>query len=386
MIADLIQKAAGFDKRRLYTAFSALVIAAAAGYFMQRGADVPGQDLPVVTAATVPSAAEETPEVATKAETQTPLPAQMTPEGAAGPVIETAIVMAEAPAAILADPIAGEPAETLSAAVPAPSTPQSDPALVTEPEAPVRLAALDGVGDLAQEPSPPSAADLAAACTIRMEAMPMPGALVALSIEAPCKSGEEVDFDHSGLRFSEQLDPDGSLGLFMPAMAEQAIVTARFEDGQEQATEVMVPDFGDYERVALVWKGATGLQLHALENGAFYGEPGHIWAQEPATSDRAIAGVGGFVSVLGSTADGFAADVYTFPAGLMVSGATPEVSIEAQVMENTCDGKIAGSFLRSNPGRRPTVSDLSMAVPGCDAVGGYLVLKNLPQDLKLARN
>ncbi len=54
-------------------------------------------------------------------------------------------------------------------------------------------------------------------------------------------------------------------------------------------------------------------------------------------------------------------------------------------MENTCGSEIEGKILRTNPGRAPTMQPLTMIVPGCDAVGEYLVLKNLPQDLKLAR-
>jgi len=172
----------------------------------------------------------------------------------------------------------------------------------------------------------------------------------------------------------------------VPAMAETALFTVRFEDGQERATEIKVPDFAEFERMAIVWKGATGLQLHALENGASYGEPGHVWAQEPGMPEMATQGAGGFVSVLGSTAQGYAADVYTFPAGLMGEGADPEISVEAEVMENTCDTKIEGRILRTNPIGDPNIEELSMMVPGCDAVGEYLVLKNLPQDLKLARN
>jgi len=70
----------------------------------------------------------------------------------------------------------------------------------------------------------------------------------------------------------------------------------------------------------------------------------------------------------------------------MADGAEPDVSIEAQVMENTCGTRIEGQILRSNPFGAPNIEDLAIAVPGCDAVGEYLVLKNLPQDLKLARN
>jgi hypothetical protein len=221
---------------------------------------------------------------------------------------------------------------------------------------------------------------------VTFSAEAMPGALVALDLSAPCNSGEDVDFEQFGLRFSEQLDPEGRLRMQVPAMADDAIFVASFADGSEATADVQVPDFADYERVALVWKGPTGLQLHALENGAGYDDPGHLWAQAPGKAESATSGEGGFVSVLGSTASGYAADVYTYPESLMSSGSGPAISIEAEVMENTCGNTVKGSFLRALPGSGPSVTDVTMAVPGCDAVGEYLVLKNLPQDLKIARN
>jgi hypothetical protein len=209
---------------------------------------------------------------------------------------------------------------------------------------------------------------------------------VFLSLEAPCNSGETVQFDHAGLKFSEQLDTQGGLVVLVPAMTESANFSVTFDDGRHKIVSATVPDLADFERLALVWQGGTGLQLHALENGAFYGDAGHVWAESPSLPANAVSGQGGFVSVLGGSASGYAADVYTFPLSLMREGASPEVSIEAQVAETTCGTEIEGTILHANPGSAPDVSDLAMSVPGCDAVGEYLVLKNLPQHLRIAAN
>jgi hypothetical protein len=273
-----------------------------------------------------------------------------------------------------------------------------EPAPEPEPEpeasAPILFAALDDAAEPSAEPTveptvEPKAAPVLmpeASCEISFNAEPRPAAMVALTFEAPCHSGEDVGFEHGDLRFSELLGPDGSLMILVPVMTETAVFTARLDDGQMASVETRVTDFASFERIAVVWKGATGLQLHALENGATYGEPGHVWAEQPGETEMATQGAGGFVSVLGSSADGYAADVYTYPAGLMVGEMGPDISIEAQVMENTCGTRIAGTILRSNAIGAPNVENLSMAVPDCDAVGEYLVLKNLPQELKLARN
>ncbi|GKY86416.1 hypothetical protein [Sinisalibacter aestuarii] len=404
MIADLKAKAAGIDRKRIYTAAAALLIAGAAGHFMQKNSSAPSGKGPMVAsapavagvAAPKPTMAAPAPQILAAA-----VPAPETP--AEAPAVAPVDVVAEAPLPAIEQPMpsfaeanlvigmapeapsAADPMPvdlvTRSEATPSPILATPDPVPAAPPVEEIIIAAADVANDLASEPAPP-----VATCEIAMDLAAEAPALVAITLSAPCNSGEEVTFSHAGMIFSEQLGPEGDLFLAMPAMEENAIVTATFSDGQEAAGDILVPDFAEIERVALVWKGPTGLQLHALENGANYGEAGHIWAETPASAENAIAGTGGFVSALGSTADGYAADIYTYPAALMLDGQEPDISIEAQVMENTCAHEIAGTILRSNPGRAATVQSLSMAVPGCDAVGEYLVLKNLPQDLKLARN
>lgn len=432
MIADLKAKAEGFDKKRIYTAVSALVIAGAAGHIMQRGAN--GSSGDQVLSASVPPAAqvaapavvaagmagapkvfaptpaaravepEPVAEAGPVAEEQVTTPAaperlaevEFAPEGAPTPetvenISEDSIPdVATAPKAMeLADAVTRsdtDPILALSEVAPTPSAEpfvEGEEVALTDPEmAPVadeiKLASAETTTDPGAEPAP-----AAPNCEIAFDATAQPGALVLLTLSAPCNAAEEVEFEHAGLKFSEQLGPEGDLYLLVPAMTEPANFTVQFPGMQEKAAEVTLPDFAAFERVAVMWKGATGLQLHALENGASYGEPGHVWAEAPADSEAALSGMGGFISVLGSIADGYAADVYTYP---VAAETEPQVSIEAQVMENTCGGEISGEILRSNAGRAPTMEHLSMAVPGCDAVGEYLVLNNLPQDLKLARN
>lgn len=414
LASGLKEKLAGLDKKRIYTAVTALIIAGAAGYIMQRGANPSNQADPQLAAAEVaaPVVASLTPAPprSDTAPMQAQAPASLAsarlagaePPVAASPA-SAAVVGLPDPAPVLAqgplaDPLGSEPdpavtrsaSETAltfpeAAAAPAASEPPAEQA--PQADLAVELAAVSDLGSVAPEPSV-SAAEASAAdvCTIHFGATPAPAALVALSLDAPCNSGEEVNFEHYGLRFSEQLGPEGKLDLLVPAMADNAIFVASFGNGARATAKTDVPDFADYDRVALVWKGATGLQLHALENGASYGEPGHVWADAPGVAAQATEGKGGFVSVLGSTAAGYAADVYTYPDRLMDTVAAPQVSIEAQVMENTCDSRIEGAFLHANAGRAPTLTDVTMAVPGCDAVGEYLVLSNLPQDLKIARN
>ncbi|SMH45304.1 hypothetical protein [Maritimibacter sp. HL-12] len=409
MFADLKQKAAGIDRKRLYTAAATILIAGAAGHFMQRSAQSPGDNpstmagaLPTSasvmgpTIAPAPDASDASQAAATIVETpvapdELPVPAK-TPAAPTleEPAVDPMIASAEANDPLVEEVTRGKTAMFGFEEDPAPdTTAMTEPAAApSEPESDTEalFAALDSAEQSGGEPEIAPATSPEANCDISFKAEPAEAAMVTLSFEAPCHSGEDVGIDHGDLRFSEQLGPDGSLMILAPVMSATAIFTARLGDGQTASTEVRVPDFASYERIAVVWKGATGFQLHALENGAVYGEPGHVWAEQPGTAEMAIAGAGGFVSILGSSASGYAADVYTYPAGLTADDPGPEISIEAQVMENTCGTQIAGTILRSNAIGTPNVDTLSMSVPGCDAVGEYLVLKNLPQELKLARN
>ena len=389
LAGGLKEKLAGLDKKRLYTAVAALVIAGAAGHFMQQGANSPAPQAPQLAASEYPAA----PEV----EAAAPAPVELAaaPAAPSGPTLDTLAAAPEIAPLPMAPEVTRSASEPLLALAEAPTAPGVAAAVdigagatpAALPDLPIELAAVTDFGSAEREPFAPTPVDgLADTCAIEASATPMPGALVALTVSAPCNSGEEVEFGHAGLRFSEQLGPDGGIELMVPAMTADAVFTVAFANGQQVSAEASVADIADYERVALVWHGATGLQLHAMENGATYGEPGHVWAEAPGAAALATEGKGGFVSVLGSTATGYAADVYTYPESLMPSSAGPEVSIEAQVMENTCGSKIEGLFLRSEAGRAPMETNVSMAVPACDAVGEYLVLKNLPQDLKIARN
>ncbi len=398
--SGLKARLAHLDRKRLYTALTALAIAGAAGHFMQRNSDAPAPQIAAATVA-VPAPAPAAPAVQlAQADAPAAVAADIAPvtddepaalDLAQAEPVELPIVPEVTRSEI--DPLLGmmlsdSDAPARSLVMPALAeipTDAADPL----PVEPIQLAAVTDA-DLATPsplaPSEPDPVPLADDCAIDMSATPVAGALLSLSIKAPCNSGEDVEFAQGALQFSEQLDPDGSLDLLVPAISQTARISATFADGAAVEAEASVPDLADFERVALVWQGPTGLQLHALENGAGYDDPGHLWAEAPGSPDAAIQGEGGFVTILGSTATGFAADIYTYPVDRPATGSDPVISVEAQVMENTCGTQIAGSFLQVVPGEAPSVTDITMTEPGCDAVGEYLVLKNLPQDLKIARN
>ncbi len=99
---------------------------------------------------------------------------------------------------------------------------------------------------------------------------------------------------------------------------------------------------------------------------------------EPTVDAPAAAG---FLSALGdpSVEAPLLAQVYTFPE----DGDPVSVAVEAAVTDATCAREILGDVLTAEGGQVRR-ADLSVTMPGCDAVGDYLVLKNLVPDLTLA--
>jgi hypothetical protein len=61
------------------------------------------------------------------------------------------------------------------------------------------------------------------------------------------------------------------------------------------------------------------------------------------------------------------------------------VSVEAEITEANCGRDVAAQTFHVHAGEIQT-RDLSMTIPACDAVGDFLVLNNLIEDLKIAAN
>ena len=113
-----------------------------------------------------------------------------------------------------------------------------------------------------------------------------------------------------------------------------------------------------------------------------YKRQGHVSGANPHLPAADAPAKGGFLTLLGdsTTENPMLAEVYTFPAD---ANAKPDVVIEAAVTDSTCGREMLGETL-SSLGGKVQVTDLTLAMPDCDAVGDYLVLKNLVPDLNIA--
>lgn len=279
---------------------------------------------------------------------------------------------------------------TLTSAAPAP--PRSAPQPARLPDQPVTLAAADDpVSDMPQD-MPASGFS----CEVKMTARTEAAAMVAVSIDSPCMTETRFTLHHQGMMVTGRTDENGSARMTVPALDDPAVFIVSFAEGAGAVATAAVTSLDLYDRYVLQWRGDVGLHLHAREDGADYGTPGHVWAGQARGMAVAARGEGGFLTRLGDAdlpaplntglPDPLRAEIFSFPSGLApdVSGVT--ISIEAEVGPNNCDRDIEAQAMRVTGTEAPVVRDILLAMPGCEAEGEFLVLKNPFDDLKIARN
>lgn len=285
---------------------------------------------------------------------------------------------------------APEPAAPAEAALPAPDMPEA--ALDAAPAlGPVMGPASETVPapDVAEKDDSPEAAlpEIAISgdstnCPVSLDVMASALATLDLTLQAPCRASERVVIRHGGLTVTGMTSLTGTLFTSIPGMDATGAVSVLFGDGLEVNAAGALPDLALYRRFAVQWMADDTFQINAFENGAQFGEAGHVSATNPHRRIASLPMQGGYLSLLG---DGAAplpmlAEVYTFP---QAPDETVVLTIEASVTEATCNRELLGEVLLSEAGT-VTKTDLTMATPTCDAIGDVLVLNNPLPDLKLA--
>ena len=225
-------------------------------------------------------------------------------------------------------------------------------------------------------------------CVPTISAEAAAGALIDVRLLASCYANETVMFTHDDLIFHMQMPAEGVLKVQVPALAEVAKVSASFAIGDKVTATTVVDSLPFYDRVVISWSGRGGAELHAREFGAQYGELGHVWRGQPRDVGALSGGEGGFLIRLGTPDLSIAgqAEVYTFPTGISSQVGDVAVSVETEVTEENCGTplKIKSSALRQ--GQVTDQHEMILQVPDCSAIGEFLVLKNLVEDLTIAQN
>ncbi len=340
-------------QRKLTLMVATVGVALGAGHFVQKRASER-------------FAAEATAETTTVVTDVTPVAAGPSDLPAAPPVTAALVpTLHEPPTAAEALP----PEDDAMAKVdPTPAPVAESPApVLAAPSAPAAPAA-----DMTVAPAPQLAEQ---DCTVQFDLIPQPGAMLGLSLLAPCHADQRVVLKHAGLAITAKTSASGSYFGTLPALTSEAMVEVRFASGEVASAVLSLPEADGLRRFAVQWQDPDAFQLHAFEAGAGYGEPGHFSAAQTGQ-----AGAGAFLTILGdaSTELPLLAEVFTF------AGDRPaEIVLEAAVTAGTCGHEMIGETLVAEGGA-VSVADLTLAMPGCDALGDILVLKNLMQDTKLA--
>lgn len=251
---------------------------------------------------------------------------------------------------------------------------ETAPSIFTPPDDPILQAELGT--------NTPVKTIVADKCAMTFDLIAEPAAMMGLTLVAPCRPNERVVLRHDGLAVTAKTSGTGALFVSLPAFNSTATVTVRFRDGQSVEATMAIPQAAEVRRFGVQWTGDDAFQLHAFENGDDYGQIGHVSAADPQLPLAGQALNGGFLSVLGNDQVEFPmlAEVYTYPA----AGDTPvRIVVEAAVTKGTCAREILGETL-ADTGGVTTMTELTLAMPDCSAVGDILVLKNLDPDLKIA--
>lgn len=243
------------------------------------------------------------------------------------------------------------------------------------------------ITDVVEEETREIAAIEALDCDPMMTASVRDAALVELELVAACTADAAFTIHHEGMMFSGRTDAQGAATLIVPAMNEEAVFIVAFDDGAGAVAQSNVPTLADYDRVVLQWRGLGGFEIHALEYGATYGEQGHVWHQVPGTASLATAGEGGFIVSLGDARveSPLFAQVYTFPTGKAARPGSVALSVETEITAANCASEVDAQTLERSGSSPVKIADLTLAVPECETIGDFLVLKNLLSDLTLAQ-
>ena len=225
-------------------------------------------------------------------------------------------------------------------------------------------------------------------CEITAAATALSDGMVGLSLDAPCAVNERLTVHHNGLMFTQTTDARGQVEVTVPALTRQAVFVLAFSNGDGAVAQTVVPNLENYDRTALQWRGAAGFELHARAFGAAYGEAGHIWSGASTGALSTTDAPHGTIVRLGdpSVSDPMIAEVYTFPTATADASGTIDLSVEAEVTLDNCGLEVEAQSLEMMAGGEMKTQVLTLAVPGCDAVGSFLVLNNLVSDLKVAVN
>ena len=214
------------------------------------------------------------------------------------------------------------------------------------------------------------------ACTITLDLLDEGNAMIGGTLQAPCLPNKDLVIAHAGMVFSAKTMATGTLMFSLPALKHPASVDIRFDSAETASAQLDIPQAAQLHRVAVQWPFADGFTIHAFEEGADFGDAGHIWAQNANIPAAGAAPKGGYLTQLGdaSVQMPLMAQVFTFD-----TKSKADVVLEAGVTQTTCASELMGDVITAKGGTVEK-TEITLAMPDCSAIGEFVLLDlHIPQ-------
>lgn len=208
-------------------------------------------------------------------------------------------------------------------------------------------------------------------CRPAMQLQAAPGAMILLSLSAPCNRSERIVLRHSGMAFATRTDAGGSARMLIPALKSDAMVAVYLAESRLLLGKVAVPDAASYARLAVTWEWPAEVELRATEGN-------HVLVAAAATPADEPARMMSFGSP--DVQSPVMAHVYSVPGRDL---GDVSLSAELRITPASCGRTLRlGTVYAANG--VTTAKEREVAVPLCGTAGDILLLKNLSPAPKLA--
>lgn len=196
-------------------------------------------------------------------------------------------------------------------------------------------------------------------CTPALRLVPRDGAVLSVTLDAPCAAETRVQISHGGMSFAARIPTGRPLHVLIPALEASGRVSVALPDGTALTAVAPVDGLQDLRRFAVTWQGGARVRLQPGETGA--------------TAQGWIAELGD--ATLDSPA---LAAVFTYPAA-----GKAEPMLDVAATPQSCGQRVLGQTITSRMGRAEATA-LSVDLPECAAGDAVMHLKNLDQETKIA--
>ncbi|QPH55377.1 hypothetical protein [Pontivivens ytuae] len=249
----------------------------------------------------------------------------------------------------------------------------------------VRTAALTPAEPTVPEVNETPTTDAAVAtCSANMIASAKLGEVLAVTLTSECRPNSLVTIGYSGLEVDSVTDANGQLQIDLPAFDEETTISARFVDGAEAETDIVVRGIDRVARVAIAWNGDINLDLHALEYTAAEGSDGHVWEQNPRSYRDSRRNGGGYLTQLGLPG-ARQVEVYTLPVSRRTQAGVVNTQVRVSEGAESCNDRVQVLSLYNNQALTSDRDTVSIETAGCGTDGDIVSFSSAVRDITVAQ-